>query len=273
MHQTTPLTLLTPSVSRQTKHFAHLPILLDPVYELATSSCNLIVSNGHDFRIGGARLHLPKFLFLGETGGAAPIELAIFAGLDDSNAITASIAAAHLLIHLDWQPDIATNYVLFSYPVVNPRRHASLPPVPIDRLFWQRSAEPEIRYLEKEFRQHSFKGVLTLRVDPESEGFYATTPNRLLGNEVVWPAVKDANREIPLDANPVRILRTSRTGRIDGQPKGRLSPAPDTSPAPFEVALYAPARAPHAAQIGGLIAGAKGVLRHYREFVSYAQNL
>jgi hypothetical protein len=209
---------------------------------------------------------------LGESGGATPIEIAIFAGLAPGEE-SASIAAAHLLVDLEWQPEIASNYVVFSYPVVNPRVYSPLTPIPLNELFWQGAAEPEVIFLEKELRQHAFKGLLTFHIDPNAEGFYATTKSEFFAKELLWPSVKAANLQVPLDSDPVRILQTTRTGRVVGQPKGRLSAAPDHLARPFEIALHAPGNVPAGSQIGGLVSAAKAILHEYRRLVSYAPNL
>ena len=149
---------------------------LDPVYHLAKTSDHLIVSNGHDFRIGDRRFTIPKFIFLGEKGGSVPFEIGIFAGLGADHTAT-SQAVANLLIDLEWLPDVAENHVVFAYPVVNPRAFSDAPGTApnLNELFWQRSAEPEIGYLEKELRRHSFHGIITYHLDEGGGGFHATS--------------------------------------------------------------------------------------------------
>lgn len=259
--------LVEPRQNHQT-----IPSWLNPVQALGGKSDYLVISKWGDFRIGGHRFQIPKYIFLGESGGEAPIELAIFAGFG-AHEEAASIAAAHLLIDLEWQPDIASNYVLFSYPVVNPRVHSPLTPIPLNDLFWQGSAEPEVIFLEKELRHHSFTGLLTFHVDSEAEGFYASTQSKLFAKEILWPSVKAANRQVPLDSDPVRILQTTRSGRVVGQPKGRLTAPPVQRASPFEIALHAPGKVPVGSQIGGLVSATKSILNEYRRMVSYAQNL
>ena len=240
----------------------------------ARTSDHLIVSNGLDFRIGGRRFTIPKFLFLGEKGGSAPFEIGIFAGIDPDQS-TASQAVANLLIDLEWLPDVAENYVVFAYPVANPRaysRESALAPN-LNELFWQHSAEPEIGYLEKELKWHSFQGIITFHVDEGSRGFYATTPSRVLAGEVIQPALHAASGVIPLDSDPLRLLEVSRTGRVAGQSKGRLS-APRSAPIhPFEISLHAPGGASPEAQAAALGLATKTILREYRKFIGHAQNL
>jgi hypothetical protein len=248
------------------------PSWLNHMHALAGKSESLVISKGRNFRIGGRHFQIPKYIFLGERGSGTPIEIAIFAGMAPREE-SASIAAAHLLIDLEWQPEIASNYVIFSYPVVNPRAYSALPPIPLNELFWQGSAEPEVIFLEKELRQHSFKGLLTFHVDPNATGFYATTPSKFFAREILWPAVRAATREVPIDPDPVRILHTTRSGRVLGEPKGRLSAVPDEFPRPFEITLHAPGSVPTGSQIGGFVSAAKAILREYRRMISYAQNL
>ena len=247
---------------------------LDQVHALAKSSDHLIVSNGFDFRIGGRWFTIPKFLFLGERGGSAPFEIGIFAGIESHQEV-ASQAVANLLIDLEWLPDVAENYVVFAYPVSNPRaysRESDTAPN-LNELFWQHSAEPEVGYLEKELKRHSFQGIITFHLDEANTGFYATTPSRVLATEVIQPALHAASQAIPLDSEPLRLLEVSRTGRVAGQPKGRLSAPRNAQPHPFEISFHAPGAASPEAQAAGLALATKTILREYRKFIGHAQHL
>ena len=247
---------------------------LDPVYSAAETSNHLIVSNSFHFRIGGRRFTIPKFLHLGERGGGAPYEIGIFAGINPGEEST-SHAAANLLIDLEWIPDVARNYVLFNYPVVNPRAYSNRrEDAPnLNELFWQRSAEPEVSFIEKEFQRHAFNGFITYQLDADSNGFYASTPSRVIAGEVLRKAVNAAALAIPLDANPIRILEVSRSGRVAGQPKGRMSAPRTAHSSPFEVTLHAGASVAPEAQTAGFVIATKMILREYRKFISHAQNL
>jgi hypothetical protein len=247
---------------------------LDPVHALVRTSDHLIVSNGFDFRIGGHRFTIPKFLFLGDKGGSAPFEIGIFAGIEPNQTATAQ-AVANLLVDLEWIPDIAENYVVFAYPVSNPRAYSREPDTApnLNKLFWQHSAEPEVGYLEKELKRHSFQGIITFHLDEGGSGFYATTPSQVLANEVVQPALHAASKVNPVDSDPLRVLEVSRTGRVAGQPKGRLSAPRNTHLNPFEISLHAPAAASPELQAAGLVIATKTILREYRKFIGHSQHL
>ena len=247
---------------------------LDPVHSLARTSNHLITSNGFDFRIGGRRFTIPKFLFLGEKGGTAPFEIGIFAGFEPGHAST-SQAVADLLIDLEWIPDLAENYVVFAYPVANPRAFSQEPDSApnLNELFWQHSAEPEAGFLEKELKRHAFQGIITFNLDEQSRGFYAAAKSAVIAREIIQPALHVASRAIPLDSDPVRVLEVSRTGRVSGQPKGRLSAPRDAHPRPFEISLHAPAAASRESQVAGLVLATKTILREYRKFIGHAQHL
>ena len=247
---------------------------LDPLHGVAGASNHLIVSNGFEFRIGSRRFTIPKFIFLGERGGTAPFEIGIFAGIGPNQSAT-SQAVANLLIDLEWIPDVATNYVLFAYPVANPRAYAkdggNAPD--INELFWQHSAEPEVGYLEKELRRHTFQGIITYQLDESAKGFYATTHSKIFATELIQPAVQAAAIAVPLDSEPVRLLEVSRSGRVAGQPKGRLSAPREAHPRPFEISLHAPASVSPESQAAGLVFASKAILREYRKFIGHAQHL
>ena len=247
---------------------------LDSILQVAKISNHLILSNGFDFRIGGRKFTIPKFLFLGERGGVAPFEIGIFAGIAPGQEST-SRAVANLLVDLEWIPDIATNYVLFNYPVINPRAYSkeSDTAPELNELFWQQSAEPEIGYLEKELKRHSFHGIITYQLDDSGRGFHASTQSKIFATELIHPALQAASLALPVDSEPVDLLEVSRSGRVVGQPKGRLSAPKSAHPQPFEIALYAPAAASPEAQAAGLVLATKTILREYRKLIGHAQHL
>ena len=248
--------------------------ILDPLLRTAKASTHLIVSNGFEFRIGSQKLSIPKFLFLGERGGTAPLEVGIFAGLAPDQQST-SQAVSNLLIDLEWIPDVATNYVLFNYPVANPRAYSKVRETApeLNELFWQHSAEPEVGYLEKELTRHAFNIIITFQLDNSGRGFYATTTSQVIARDVIEPALRVASLALPLDSEPLQVLEVSRSGRVSGQPKGRLSAPKSAHPKPFEVSLYAPESASPEAQIAGFVLATKAILREYRKFIGHAQDL
>jgi len=247
---------------------------LNPLLQVASTSNHLIVSNGFDFRIGGRKFSIPKFLFLGERGGVAPFEIGIFAGISPNQEST-SEAVVNLLVDLEWIPDIATNYVLFNYPVINPRAYSKVSEFAPDlnELFWQQSAEPEVGYLEKELKRHSFQGIITYQLDDSGRGFHASTQSKIIANELIQPALRAAALAVPIDSEPIDLLEVSRSGRVIGQPKGRLSAPKNAHPQPFDISLYAPVAASPEAQAAGLVLATKTILREYRKLIGHAQHL
>ena len=251
--------------------------VLAPLDQLAAQSSSLIADHGARFEVGGESYDLPRYLFLGPSGGAEPIRLGIFAGIhgDETEGVHALV---RFLTALEQRPELATGYALFIYPVCNPtgfeddtrvsRRGADL-----NREFWQESAEPEVRLLESELVAHAFDGVISLHTDDTSEGFYGYAHGALLTEHLIEPALQAAeqflprNREAVIDGFPAQdgIIRDSFSGVLRGPPVAR--------PRPFEIILETPQSPPSYLKEAAFVMALQTILTEYRQFIAYAPNL
>src|SRR6185369_13747123 len=94
--------------------------VLAPLDRLAAKSVNLIANQGANFNSGGTNYGLPRYLFIGPRGGdAEPLRIGIFAGVhgDEPDGVHALI---RFLTLLEQQPELATGYCIFAYPICNP---------------------------------------------------------------------------------------------------------------------------------------------------------
>src|ERR1043166_4182780 len=126
--------------------------VLAPLKELAKGSSSLIAAEGGKFVTGTENYELPRYLFIGPKGGGDTIRLGLFAGLhgDEPEGVYALIRFVQLL---EAEPQLATGYCLFIYPICNPTgfedrtRHARSGK-DLNREFWLESSEPEVKLLQ-----------------------------------------------------------------------------------------------------------------------------
>jgi len=124
---------------------------------------------------------LPRYLFVGPTGGDTPIRIGIFAGIhgDEPEGVRAVIQFLKLL---EAKPDLAAGYYLSFYRFAIRRfedgtRH-SRSGKDLNREFWGNSNEPEVRLLQAELVSRSFNGIISLHTDDTSNGFYGIVRGR-----------------------------------------------------------------------------------------------
>jgi hypothetical protein len=265
------------SVETSAKSQRSIADLLAPLDELATKSSSLITKRGGRFEVGGRTYELPRYFFIGPGSGGDPIRLGVFAGIhgDEPEGVHALIRFVHLL---ESQAELAAGYCLFIYPVCNPtgfedRTRHSRNGKDLNREFWRRSSEPEVRLLESELVSHSFDGIIALHTDDTSQGFYGFAHGATLTKHLIEPALKAAEEFLPRNGNDVIDGFPARNGIIRKGFQGVLSAPPIVRPRPFEIVLEAPSAPPTYLKEAALVAALRTILVHYREFIAYSPNL
>src|SRR5664279_3128874 len=141
-----------------------LELITAPLSEISRRSNNLTVCEPGRFELAGRKHDLPRYMFLGPTGGAEPLRIGIFAGLHGDKP-AASFALLRFVRLLENNPEIARSYCLFLYPVSNPtgfvdgtryNRNGK----DLNREFWRNSRQPEIRLLQSELQSHALHGLI-----------------------------------------------------------------------------------------------------------------
>lgn len=247
--------------------------ILAPLFTVAGQSSSLIASR-HPVTVEGSEHDISKFLLLGQRGSGQPIRLGLFAGFEAGNLDTVR-ALSHLLLQLKLSPALTRDYALLAYPVVNARgfTHDPRPLADFERRFARESADQDVQFFLGELRRWIFNGIITLRTDPNTRGFYATVRSELLANEVIAPALAATAGALPLAAQVIKVRPGDRYARTADHAHGRFLPPADVRPYPFEVELFAP-RGPQADDhADGLFVVVTEILRQYRSFVSHAQDL
>jgi protein MpaA len=251
--------------------------LLAPLDKVASTSANLVANRGAQFESCGENYHLPRYLFIGPKGGDDPIRIGIFAGVhgDEPEGVHALI---QFLTLLDQTPELATGYSLIAYPVCNPtgfedRTRNSRAGKDLNREFWAKSQEPEVKLLQSELVSHSFDGIISLHTDDTSHGFYGFAHGATLTRALIEPALQAAEEFLPRNANDTIDGFRARNGVIRQGYDGILRAPPTVRPRPFEIILETPKAPPAYLKEAALVAALRMILVRYREFIAYAPNL
>jgi murein peptide amidase A len=251
--------------------------LLAPLNRMAVASSNLLVQTVGTFIQDGETYELPRYVFVGPKGGDEPIRIGLFAGIHGDEP-AGSYALVQFLSLLDRFPELAKGYCLFAYPVCNPtgfedNTRYSRGGRDLNREFWQRSNEPEVRLLEQELRTHSLHGIVSLHADDTSHGLYGFAHGATLTKHLIEPALKAAEEFLPRNHENIIDGFNARRGIIRKGYQGILSAPPKNRPRPFEIILETPHAAPQYRQEKALVVALQEILNEYRKMVAYAPNL
>ena len=229
------------------------------------------------FHHGRDPYRLARYVFLGPGAGDEPVKIGIFAALhgDEAGRERARLVEFLLCLHLD--PERARGCQIFVYPICNPtgfedgtrltRRGHDL-----QRELWNGSRQPEAYYLERELGVLQFHGVVNLR-SAENNGIHAHVASPTLNKALVQPALKAAGKFLPRDENRKgdQIIPATTVGR-NRYEWGLGNPA-ELKPAPFEITLETPRKAPPELQAKATVAALNSIIEEYRPFLASQPNI
>lgn len=230
-----------------------------------------------EFHHGSCRYRLPRFVFRGPSGGGGVIRLGLFAAIHGDEPEGAA-ALRDFLLRLDDEPALAQGYELYAYPVCNPSgledntRH-SRAGRDLNREFWHGSKEPEVYFLERELGVHQFAGLVALHSDDTANGAYAYVRGATLTEAIAKPALAAASEFLPLASGEIIDGFPARNGLISQCYEGVLSNPAELQPLPFEIIFETPQTLPITQQTAAAVAVLGTILREYREFIVYGENL
>ncbi len=251
--------------------------LLAPLEQRAEKSPHFISKSIGQFESEGRTYSLPRYVFLGPKGGGDVIRIGIFATIHGDEP-EGALALSRFVAELDQHPEIAKGYALYFYPVGNPSgfedntRH-SRTGLDLNREFWKASREPEIRYLESEICLHAFDGIITLHSDDTSDGLYGFVSGAVLTENLMEPALREAEQFLPRNRRRVIDGFKARRGIITDCYPGVLKAIPGLHRPPFEITLETPQKAPLHRQVEAFNAALKTILVEYRYLLAIAQNI
>jgi hypothetical protein len=228
------------------------------------------------FQSGGKEFHLPRLTFRGRNS-TDPIRLAIFAAIHGDEPAGA-LAIVKFLLEVSDKPELAEDYRIDAYPVCNPtgfedNTRQSRAGKDLNREFWNNSAEPEVQLLEKELRARHFHGIIQLHADDTSDGLYGFVRGHTLTEALLRPALREAGKILPRNANATIDGFAARDGIIYTGYEGILAAPAEVNPVPFEIIFETPHSAPTEKQAEAIIVALKTIMAEYRSLISFAQGI
>jgi protein MpaA len=226
---------------------------------------------------GGQTHTLPRYVFLGPKGGGDIIRIGIFATIHGDEP-EGALALTRLAAALEQNPELAKGYCLFIYPLCNPTgfedntRH-SRSGRDLNREFWKGSPEPEVRFLETEIWTHAFDGIINLHSDDTSDGLYGYVAGAVLSENLLEPALREAERFLPRNRGRQIDGFAARNGIITESYPGVLRAPGNLQRPPFEITLETPQKAPLHRQVEAFSVALQIVLVEYRYLMAIAQNI
>lgn len=249
-----------------------LELLLQPAAHVSNVTAECLGS----FVVGGGEYHLPRLTFH-DPRVVDPIRLGIFAAIHGDEPAGA-LAVVQFLRELSEQPALAEGYRVDAYPVCNPTgfedntRH-SRAGKDLNREFWRNSIEPEVQLLETELRARHFQGIIQLHADDTSNGLYGFVRGHTLTEALLRPALREAGKILPKNANATIDGFAARDGIIYKGYEGVLAAPAEVVPVPFEIIFETPHAAPMQAQAEAIIIALKTIMAEYRSLLAFAQNI
>ncbi len=230
-----------------------------------------------DFHHGSCRYRLPRFVFQGPPGGGATIRLGLFAALHGDEPEGAA-ALRDFLLRLVQEPYRALGYEVYAYPVCNPSgfedgTRQSRAGYDLGQEFWRGSSQPEVYYLERELGVLQFAGLVALHSDKTAAGAYAFARGTTLTEALAKPALAAAAKILPVASGETVAGFPARGGLISLCHEGGLSNPAELRPLPFEIVFNSPQSFPAEQQAAAAIAALDTILREYRQFIAYGQDL
>jgi murein peptide amidase A len=228
------------------------------------------------FDVNGEKYSLPRFRFCGPNA-SDPIRIGLFAAIHGDEPAGAH-AAVRFLTEMATQPELAENFLLQIYPVCNPtgfedNTRQSRRGRDLNREFWKQSVEAEVEILEHELRTCHFNGIIQLHADDTSEGMYGFVRGHTLTENLLRPALREAEKIIPRNIQATIDGFAARDGIIYDHYDGVLAAPAQMEPVPFEIILETPHGAAMELQIEALVVALKTILAEYRRLVSFAANI
>jgi hypothetical protein len=245
---------------------------LKPLLDVAETSDYLVAGSVGEFEAGHGVYQIPRFIFMGPSGGGDTIRLGLFATFY-GDQIESAEALIEFAQALETKPQMARGYHLYIYPICNPtgfvaRSRHNFSGEDLPRHFWHGSSQPEVYYLEREMGVLRFHGVIQVQTQRDSEDFALNiNSSAILARTLTKPAIQAAQRYL------AGGISKSDNPMPDFFPRDFLTAGHELNPTPFELHLGVPGRVPRPSQIHGTVSALISILDTYRNLQSIGQNI
>jgi hypothetical protein len=217
----------------------------------------------------GKRIQIERHIFIGPESTHHPYRLAIFGGLRGDDRFS-PYAIAEFIRDLIEQPELATGFHLYFYPVSNPSQYANNDfavsggrDIFVD--LWKDSPRPEPYLIERELAVVQFHGVVALFALKGLSGLSVQLHGSWssLQESLVQPVLGESGNYYPIAQNGdwVASRRLSLTAGGDLKPK------------PFELSVKIPLDTPAREQILAQRVTLHSILKNYRAVIAESQHL
>jgi hypothetical protein len=248
-----------------------------PLEAIAANSDSLFAAHLEFEDPRGGVTRIPRFLFTGPGDRRSFLRVGIFAGVhgDESSGVA---AAVELLERLHANPEPATGYELFVYPVCNPWGYSQdarwlRSGADMNREFWRGSSEIEVLLLEGQLMKLGFDGIVALHADDSSDGLYGFVKGHQLTRHVLEPSLEAASQFLPRNFDRSIDNFEANNGIIHEGYTGILGAPPTQKPRPFEIVFETPHAADERLQVEAHITAITSMLENFRAMISVAQNI
>lgn len=228
------------------------------------------------FDVNGRPYTLPCFTYRNPRSSVL-FRLGIFGAIHGDEPAGA-LALVQFLLELAAHPEWAAGYQVHAYPVCNPtgfedNTRCSRRGRDLNREFWKTSPEPEVQILESELAARHFDGLVQLHADDTSEGIYGFVRGHTLTENLLRPALIEAEKILPRNINAAIDGFAARDGIIYKHYEGVLAAPPKIEPVPFEIIFETPHGAAMDSQVRALLAALRAIMTEYTRIQSFAQNI
>src|SRR5579859_3279226 len=208
------------------------------------------------FESAGQTYSLPRFTLSGPNS-LDPIRIGLFGAIHGDEP-AGPFALAEFLRQVSDDPQAAENFELQVYPLCNPtgfedNTRKSRSGHDLNREFWKNSQQPEVRVLEQELQTGHFSGIVQLHADDTSDGLYGFVKGHTLTENLLRPALREAEKILPRNVNATIDGFAARDGIIYDVYEGVLSAPARMDPLPFEIVFETPHAAPMELQVRALV--------------------
>jgi murein peptide amidase A len=240
-------------------------------------SVNLLRKPLPAFRAGDREFQIARYLFVGPKGGAEPIRVGLFAGLHGDEP-EGTLALSEFALALERNSDLARNYFLFLYPLLNPagfeaRSRLTADGVNIAHELWKNSSSAEVQQIQSELWMHAFDGIVSLRTDARASEILIEVGGPIFARHLFGNSLANAQDILPqaVDSRPETLPRFK--GSLLEKPNELIRAAPGVKPRPFEIVITIPGKAPGLQQRTAVALLLQRALADYRNFIAYGANI
>jgi protein MpaA len=253
------------------------PSLLAALDRACGDSVNLLNKPLPAFEVEGKEFRIPRYLFVGPQGGAEPIRVGLFAGMNGTEPEGVA-AMAEFALALEQKAELARNYVVFVYPMVNPSgfsagTRTTASGVSIANELWRNSTSPEVQQIQSELWMHAFDGIVSLKTDATASELLIEVGGPIFARHLFGHGLSHAQDILPQSVSAGRDALPRLKASLLEKSNEIIRAAPGVKPRPFEIVITIPGNAASLQQRTAVALLLQRTLSEYRDFISFGANI